>query len=193
MFSTTIKLIILFFVIFDPLMSLAVFVSATKGMNTPDKRRTAIHGVLVAFAISFAVLLLGQKLLALFSTNLDDLRVGGGIVLGLLGIRMALGQSVTESAATEETSSRAVAAIIGSPLLTGPAAITAIIISAQDHGMIPSGIAIFFVLLVTTFVFLQATRIERIIGKTVIQVFSTILGLISLSWAISFIRDGLGM
>jgi multiple antibiotic resistance protein len=187
------KMVVLFFVIFDPLMSLAVFVGATRHMPRSEKNRTAALGVAVAFVISYAVLLFGERLLELFSTNLDDLRVGGGIVLGLLGIKMSLGQTVSDISEDKEQSSRAVAAIIGTPLLTGPAAITAIIISAHDHGIVLSGTAIAVVLLTTAFMFLQASFISRVLGKTVIQVISTILGLITLSWAVSFVRQGLNL
>lgn len=55
-----------------------------------------------------------------------------------------------------------------------------------------SGTAIAVVLLLTAVTFFQASLITRILGKTVIQVISTVLGLITLSWAVSFIRQGLG-
>jgi multiple antibiotic resistance protein len=192
MVEAWLKMVVLFFVIFDPLMSLAVFVGATRHMTQREKHKTAALGVGVAFIVSYAVLFFGERLLDLFSTNLDDLRVGGGVVLGLLGIKMSLGQTVGDYARDKEQSARAVAAIIGTPLLTGPAAITAIIISAHDHGVFVSGTAIAVVLLATALVFFQASLINRVLGKTVIQVISTVLGLVTVSWAVSFIRQGLG-
>lgn len=187
------QLVVLFFVIFDPFMSFAVFSALTLHLSRRERRRAALLGVLVAAAISYAVLVFGQNLLTLLNTKIDDLKVGGGIILGLLGIKMALGQPISEGGEQNDRSARAIAAIIGSPLLTGPAAITAIIITAHDYGKAPTAVAIGIVLAFTALLLAQATVVNRIVGKTPIQVMSTILGLITVSWAVSFIRQGLGL
>jgi len=193
MLSDILKLIVLFFVIFDPFMSFAVFYSSTRNMEREERNRTATMSILMAATISFFVLLFGEKILMLFNTNIADFKVAGGIVLGVLGVKMALGQSLTDSDKSENKSGRAVAAIIGSPLLTGPAAITAIIMSVGDYGMILTAVAIVFVLSLTALLFYQSTIVNRFIGKTVIQVFSTVLGLITLSWGVMLIKQGFGI
>jgi multiple antibiotic resistance protein len=134
-----IQLIILFFVIFDPFVSLAVFVIATQKISKEERNKTATLAVAVAFVLSFLVLFFGQNVLSWLSTTLDDFRVAGGIILALLGIKMATGHSLVESGKLEQGSARAVAAIIGTPLLTGPAAITTIIIATNDYGRMITG------------------------------------------------------
>ncbi len=191
MVADLLKLTVLFFVIIDPFMSYAVFFTTTRGMEEPEKKKIAGTAVLIAAAVSFLVLLLGDKLLEAFSTDLADFKVAGGIILGILGIKMTLGQPITEPHQFENKSARAIAAIIGSPLLTGPAAITAIIVSVEDCGMWVTGLALTIVLLFTAVLLYQATRIDKLIGKSVIQVVSTVLGLITLSWGVMFVRGGL--
>ncbi len=193
MLGHLLKLIVLFFVIFDPFMSFAVFYSSTRDMEREERRRTATMAILVASTISVSVLLFGERILELFSTDIDDFKVAGGIVLGVLGVKMALGQPITDSDSSENRSGRAIAAIIGSPLLTGPAAITAIIVSVDDFGMILTAIAIGIVLTFTALLFYQATLVNRFLGKTLIQVLSTILGLITLSWGVMLIKQGFGI
>src|SRR3989338_996534 len=104
--EAVVQLVLLFFVIFDPFVSLAVFVIATQGMDRGERNRTAIFTV--------AVLLFGQGLLTALSTTLEDFRVAGGIILGLLGIRMVWGQSLATPGIIKKNSARAVAAIIRS-------------------------------------------------------------------------------
>ncbi len=193
MLGHLLKLIVLFFVIFDPFMSFAVFYSSTRDMEREERRRTATMAILVASTISVSVLLFGERILELFNTDIDDFKVAGGIVLGVLGVKMALGQPITDSDSSENRSGRAIAAIIGSPLLTGPAAITAIIVSVDDFGMILTAIAIGIVLTFTALLFYQATLVNRFLGKTLIQVLSTILGLITLSWGVMLIKQGFGI
>ncbi|MGQ9708821.1 MAG: MarC family protein [bacterium] len=193
MFYTLLQLVILFFVIFDPLLSFVVFFGATASMSPAEKRKTAILAVAVALAISLVCLAFGEGILKLFNTNINDFKIAGGIILGILGIKMSLGQSDSEVVMGTKKSAKAIASIIATPLLTGPAAITAIIIALHDYGRILTAIAIIIVMTITLIVFLQAPRITRFTGETAMQVISTIMGLITLSWGIMFVKSGLGI
>ncbi|MDD5331326.1 MAG: MarC family protein [Candidatus Nanoarchaeia archaeon] len=188
--ESLIQLIILFAVIFDPLASFAVFLAASSKMKPKERRKTATYAILIALGLSLAVLILGETLLKIFSTNIDEFRVAGGIILLLLGIRMALGKSLTNLESVEGNSSKAVAALIGTPLLTGPAAITAILVSMNDYGRVMTGLAVLTVLFATGILFYQANRINKFVGHTTIQTMSTILGLITLAWGVKFIAVG---
>jgi len=192
MIDPMIKLIILFFVIFDPFMSFAVFSSLTRGLSPADRKKTASLAILVACLVSGVILLFGEGLLELLSTDIASFKVAGGIVLGILGVKMSLGQSIAEICDAPDRSARAIAAIIGTPMLTGPAAISAIIISTEESGIAVTALAIGIVLLFTGILFYQAQRVSRILGTTVIQVLSTILGLVTLSWGVKLIQEGFG-
>ncbi|MEM0372877.1 MAG: MarC family protein [archaeon] len=192
MLENFVQLLILFFVIFDPLASFVVFFTATKKMKKKEIARMAFYSVLVASLVSFTFLLLGQSVLSLFNTSLNDFKVAGGIILGILGVKMTLGHSLMNVEEAEGNSSRAVAALIGTPLLTGPAAISAIIISVSDYGTMTTGAAILAIMAFTFVLFYESYRINKFVGKTAIHVLSTILGLITLAWGIGFVRAGLG-
>lgn len=189
MIGILVQLIILFFVIIDPFASFVVFLTATKSMTEKEKKHIAFYAIVVAVGLSFLVLLLGNALLELFSTTLDEFRIAGGIVLCILGIKMVLGKSITDEN-LKDRSGRAIASIIGTPLLTGPAAITAILVSTADYGRIVTGIALAVVLLLTALLFLRAYKVGKVLGFTGIQVLSTLLGLITLAWGVKFITIG---
>lgn len=191
MLEHLIQLVVLFVVIFDPMASFVVFIVATKSMSEADRRRTALLAILAAISISYSVLLFGQQLLDLFSINILYFKVAGGVILFILGVEMTLGYPLTNVDATKEGSVHGVAAIIATPLLTGPAAITAIIISVRECGFIDTGLAVTIVLVFSAVLFLLSTRINRVVGKAPIQVLSTILGLITLAWGVKFIVEGL--
>ncbi|MFA6073239.1 MAG: MarC family protein [Candidatus Woesearchaeota archaeon] len=188
-----IQLIVLFFVIFDPLASAMVFVSATRNMKSKDMVKVGIYATLVAMSVSAIFLLFGNTFLTLFNTDMNDIKIAGGILLGILGVKMALGYNIVEDETKSGNSSNmAVASLIGTPLLTGPAAITTILITTHDYGMLSTGIAIFAVLLFAGLIFFILSKFAHKIKQTPIQVISTILGLITLAWGINFIRTGLG-
>jgi multiple antibiotic resistance protein len=191
MIEVLIQLIVLFLVIFDPLASLAVFMAASSNMKKKERKRTALIAISVATGLSVLVILLGENLLKLFSTNLEEFRIAGGIILLILGVKMALGNSLTNLDAVKNNSARAIAAVIGTPLLTGPAAITAILVSINDYGRFATSLAVGIVLVITLIVFLMSEIINKVVGKTAIQVLSTMLGLITLAWGVKYIITGI--
>src|SRR3989338_2180675 len=152
------QLLILFFVIFDPLASFVLFTVATSSMQEKERKRTALIAVMVAAGISFLVLLFGQGLLQLFSMNMTEFQVAGGIVLGVLGLKMVLGYSLVDVEKVKGDSSWAIASIIGTPLLTGPAAIMSIIVSANNYGKLVTGLAVGIVLVGTVILFYNTKR-----------------------------------
>lgn len=186
------QLVILFTVIIDPLSSFAFFTASTAAMTAPEKKRTALYAVLAAAALSYAVLFIGAPLLTLFSVRISDFKIAGGIILAIFGVQMTLGQSMSGGGIKQGSSVPAVAAIIATPLLTGPAAITAIIAAVNDSGMLVTGIAITIVLGITAVLFSLPTWIVGKMGKTPVQFISVIMGMITLAWGIRFIKDGLG-
>ena len=191
MFDSFLQLLILFFVIFDPLASFVIFTVATSSMQEKERRRTATIAVVVAAAGSFVVLIFGQGLLRLFSMTIKEFQVAGGIVLGILGLKMVLGYSLVDVERVKGDSTWAIASIIGTPLLTGPAAIMSIIVSASNYGRIVTGLAVGIVLFGTAILFYNTHRANRFLGKTMIQVISTILGLITLAWGVKYILQGI--
>ena len=193
MLENLLQLIILFLVIFDPFASFAVFYVATSNMDKRERNKTAAWALLVAGVLSYGVLFFGQNLLNLFSTTIEDFKVAGGIILVLLGINMALGYSLTNIDKIKNNSAIAIAAIIGTPMLTGPAAITSIIVSVKDYGIIISGAAVTIVLAFTGILFYSNSRLSKFMGRTAIQVMSTILGLVTVAWGVKFVRAGLGI
>src|SRR3989338_1926461 len=185
------QLLVLFWVIFDPWASFVVFTVATSSMQEKERKKTATIAVAVAAMISLLVLLLGQGFLELFNMNIKEFQVAGGIVLGVLGLKMVLGQSLVDVERVKGDSTWAIASIIGTPLLTGPAAIMTIIVSVSNYCRIVTGLAISIVLLGTALLFYNTKRAYRLLGRTAIQVISTILGLITLAWGVKYVLQGI--
>jgi multiple antibiotic resistance protein len=192
MFDYLLQLVILFFVIFDPPLSLVVFVSGTSGMTPAERNKTAIFAVAVAALLSFVFLLFGDDVLNLFNTNIMDFKVAGGVMLFILGVMMVLGKSISSEESMKGKSSQAIASLIATPLLTGPAAIATIIITSQQYGVPEIAIAISIVLGIALAMFFVSGYVMKYLGTTSLRVVSTIMGLITLAWGIAFIKGGLG-
>lgn len=191
MVENLLTLTILFFVIIDPLVSFAVFLAATKSMQIKEKKKIALIATSIALGLSMLVLLLDVRLLELFSTNLDEFRVAGGIVLGILGVKIALGIPLSKVKDIKKDSTIAIGSVLGTPLITGPATILTIIVSSQDYGSLQTGIALLSVIIFTGTVLFFSDKLKKILNEEVIRVISPILGLIIISWSIKFITQGI--
>lgn len=193
MFETILKLVILFIVIIDPFLSLAFFISNTEKMSKNEKIKTATKSMILAFIIVFVFLLFGDLLLKLFSLEITHFRIAGGIILGILGIKMVLGLTFKSSIETETTDDT-LPTIIATPLISGPACITTILISSADYGKLLTGISVSVVLLLTAGLLYFASYLnKKHFGATGIKMTTTIMGLITLAWGVSFIMAGLNI
>lgn len=192
MLENLLQLIVLFFVIIDPPLSFAVFSVATRGQSNKKKINIASVAISFALLISYTFLFFGGHILKLFSTNIDNFRVAGGIILAIYGTRMALGRTSAIIEKSHKNSVKAIAAIIATPLISGPATMTAIVVSTHDYGMFVTGIAVGIILALTGLLLFLSIWTIKWINETAIQVATTFMGLVTLSWGITFIRGGLG-
>ena len=173
--------------IIDPLASLAAFLSLTKNMDDKEKHRIALKAVFVAALVFYLFVIGGQSILTILGVNIEAFRAAGGIILILLGIQMGLGISFPKE--KEEISE--VAVVIGTPFITGPATITTTIILSSEIGAPVTAIAGGIALLITLAVLMFSTYLTKIVGRSGLQIMSTMMGIITMAWGIQFLLSGL--
>lgn len=181
---------VLLFVIMDPLLSLAAFFSMTKGLKKEECRTIATQAVIVAAIPLFLFIFIGSGILYVLSVSMDSFQVAGGIILILLGVQMALGISFPKEK-EEKNDHSAIAVVIGTPLITGPAVITASILLAGKFGKETTAIAGLAALLGMWFTLWFASFIHDKLGRSGLKVLSTMMGVITIAWGVEFIRQGL--
>lgn len=192
MLNSIIELVLLFFVLVDPPMSMGLFFSATKNLSPKERTKIAIIAVSIALGLSALFLFFGSNVLEVMHIELKDFQVAGGIILILLGIQMAIGRAIKESEKFSHQNAKAIAAIIGTPLLTGPATITAIIVSKASYGLTATGISLVIIFAFTFLLLYFSQKITKYLGPNITQVITTLLGMVTISYGVIFIRAGLG-
>ncbi|MFZ2447447.1 MAG: YchE family NAAT transporter [Syntrophobacteraceae bacterium] len=195
------KIFIAVLVIVNPIGALPVFVSLTANQSTQDRRRTA-H--MTAFSVGVVLIiacLLGEWVLRFFGISMASFRVGGGILVMLLAIAMFNAQisgskQTTEEATEAEHKSDIAVVPLAIPLLSGPGAISTVIIyidQAPSWGH--TGILIACCILVSLAVWLTlrlAIPIGVTLGKTGINIVTRLMGLVLAAIAVEIIVSGLG-
>ncbi|HNT60532.1 MAG TPA: MarC family protein [Candidatus Bilamarchaeaceae archaeon] len=185
-----IQAFILLYVIMDPLLSLAAFFSLTRGMPTNECRKIATQAAMVAAVPLFGFIFFGSGLLALLSVSMSSFQVAGGIVLIFLGLQLALGIAFPKDKEDENDKS-AIAVVIGTPLITGPAVIATSILLADKFGKETTALAGLAALVGMWLVLWFAAFIHDKLGRSGLKVLSTMMGIITIAWGVEFIRTGL--
>ena len=185
------------FIIIDPVGLTPVFIAITQGMDDTLRRKVALRSVLVsAFVISLFIVG-GETVLGFIGISMPAFRIAGGILLFLTALDMLFQrrskrrENQTEQELVDDPSVFPLAI----PLIIGPGAIaTVILIAGAKPGLV--GVAstgfITALVLVTVFVFFSAaSRIEKLLGKTGIDVLTRLLGMLLAALSVQFVIEGL--
>jgi multiple antibiotic resistance protein len=185
------------FIIIDPMGLAPIFLALTSGMTKAQRRAIAIRASLIGGALMLAFLFLGEALLGFIGISMPAFRIAGGVLLFLTALEMLFQkrQARREDNATEvETHDDPSVFPLAMPLIVGPGAITTIILLAgQANGTadLAAVAAVMFTVLASVFVaFLLAPYLERLLGKTAINILTSLLGMLLAALAVQFILDG---
>ena len=186
--------------IVNPLAIVPFFIHYTQGFSDKQKRRTVLISAFSAFSVIAASALFGLQILEFFSISLASFQVGGGMLLLTSALSMLNAQPAeakTTQAEMEDASARASIAVVPLtiPLLTGPATMSTVVIYAeraqtfwQHAALVGYGLVI---ALATMVCFTLAEPIERVLGKTGINVMTRLMGLILAALSVEVMANGL--
>jgi multiple antibiotic resistance protein len=179
-------LIIQLFILINPLSSFPVLLAAFK--NKMNVKKIAISAVFIAFLIAIIIAILGPYLFSLFRITIDSFRIAGGVVLFLLGLDKVRPKEQQKKDVREAD---ALTSIIATPLLTGPAIISFIIIQAIDVGRLSIISNLLFAFIAVGVVFMIFAFAISKINPKVIDIASRVFGLFLTAVAIQMIAKGI--
>ncbi len=197
------------FALIDPVGNVPLFAAATVGAAPAGRRLTALYIALFAFVFLSFFYLTGISLLRFFGISMSAFRIAGGILLLLMGLEMARGDTTHGFAdpgdAIDKLSTRAYAARrfeglvvpFGMPLLIGPGAISSAVIYAEESRRLGvSGVAIGVAVIGAECALIVAAfwltgLISRALGRVGMIIVVRVLGLILCAMAVQFVLTGL--
>jgi len=159
---------------------------------------------MAAFAVAASLIIsvvLGKQILAFFNVGLDDFRIAGGLLTLFIAFQMfqahygGIMQTVEETAEAEADFYGIAITPLAFPLLIGPAEMSVMITLANDmsdwtskYWLVASS---FFTSLLIAITLWMARPINRVIGKTGVNVATRGMALIVAAIAIKFIMTGI--
>ena len=184
------------FVVIDPIGLTPLFVTLTQGTPMRVRRSIALRACLIAFAILTTFALFGEAVLGFIGISMPAFRVAGGALLFLTALDMLFERRTPrrEGQAEDEGPDPSVFPL-ALPLIAGPGSIaTIILLSSQQTDTLGLAAVIgvaFGVLLMVFLLFLVSGLLERLMGKTGINIATRLMGMLLAALAVQFILDGL--
>ncbi|MDD3468927.1 MAG: MarC family protein [Thermoguttaceae bacterium] len=192
-----IPFVVALIVVINPIGMLPVFYGLTDHLTTPERKRTARLTSFTIAVVLILSLLGGTAILRFFGIDIDSFRVGGGIYLLLLGLKMLRVESNgTKQTGSEIQENSGVAIVpLGMPILAGPATISTAVLYAQQAkstqmmftlvlGSVIASVLVWIILHIAGF-------FQDKMNPLVLTSISRIMGLLLTSLAVKFITVGL--
>jgi multiple antibiotic resistance protein len=198
--------LITLFVTIDPIGMAPIFVGLTRGMNSDQRRQTAIRATITAAIVLYAFALVGEGLLTFLGISLAAFRIAGGLMLFWIAFemvferrdqrKMANAQKALDGEIVPDHADIHHLAIfpLAIPLIAGPGAISATILIAASA---PSTLGLLGLLVIVAaligsclLVFLLAGPLDRLLGNTGRIVLTRLLGVLLSALAVQFVADG---
>lgn len=127
------------FVIMDPVGTIPIFLSLTRGRSRATVKRAAWQAVAVSFAVIVAFAFFGQRILEYLGISLPALQGAGGLLLLLVALELLTGKEEAPTAASDVN----VALVpLGTPLLAGPGAIVATMVLSRRVNHVAEFVAV---------------------------------------------------
>ena len=175
------------FIILDPILSIPVFTSMTKGLPSREIHKQASIAVAVAGVLMYLFLVFNRIIFDILGLTMPSFQIAGGILLFILGIQEALG---IEIGRCKDQTTTAAGVVIGTPLLCGPGTITTVMLLSTDYGLFIPFVAITLALLATWLVLYYAEKIQHILGDVVTDIMGKVLGMLVAAIAVEIIASG---
>jgi multiple antibiotic resistance protein len=140
-------------------------------------------GLLFVFAVA------GTQLLSIFGITLASFMVAGGILLFIVAIEFLMHGEWRLGSVGAQSETGVVP--IAFPLLAGPGAITAVIISFQTAGLAVTALSIVIVIGITYVILRYVDRIYRVLGRRGSIIVTRVFAVLIAAIAVQFVVDGI--
>ncbi len=174
------------FVAMDAIGVLPLFIGFTEHLKKHEKQKILTQSIITAFLVGIFFLFLGKWIFRILGVMVADFKIAGGLVLLAISLRDILRNEKAQKISLETIG----AVPIGTPLITGPAVLTTIIILLDSYGIFLTVSSFIINLLIVWVTFYYATAIGNFLGKAGSKAFSKIASLLLAAIAVMMMRKG---
>ena len=180
-------------VILDPMGLMPVFLGLTSKLSRTAQRKAAFQASLVSFGVILAFAFLGQQILRALHISMESLKLSGGVLLFLVAMEL-LTSSDMEQPDTGDDAVNVALVPLGIPLLAGPGAIVAVMVSMAQAHTVGSIVGVVGAVVATHVVIWLSMRfaleLSRFLGTGGIMLLTKISGVLLAAIATELVMGG---
>lgn len=183
---------ILLFLVTDPFGNVPLFVSALIKVPAERRWRVIVRECAIAFLLLLIFMFFGSHFLAALQLSEVSLRIGGGVILFLIALRMVFPQP-GGAFGEVETVAEPFIVPLAIPALAGPSALATVLLFSSNTTMeiLLHVAALSLVAVVWLAVLLSAERMQRALGPRVMTAFERLMGLILTAMSVEMLLAGI--
>lgn len=174
------------FVALDAPGTLPLFVAMTEDVKPRERKKIVRQSIVTAFMVTVGFVLLGRAIFRALGILVEDFMIAGGIVLLIIAIA-----DIVRAGEKKIPLSPTFGVVpLGTPLIAGPATLTASLVLVGSYGYIPVILSLIVNILLAWIIFSQSDRIIKLIGINGSRAFAKVAALILAAFAVKMIRSG---
>jgi multiple antibiotic resistance protein len=178
------------FVVIDPLGNVPLFIAITEKMEKNERRAVSKIAIITAAALLTVFAIAGSEILAIFGITIYSFMVAGGILLFIVSIEVLTHGAWRFGGGTGRQAGESGVVPLAFPLLAGPGAITAVMISFQSSGLIVTMLSISIVIVITYMVLRLINPIYKVLGRRGSMIFTRVFAVLVAAIAVQYIVEG---
>lgn len=176
--------VIVLFALIDPLGSIPIILN----FEVKGEKIKALQTTIVALAIMFLFLFVGEWILKLFNVDINSFAVAGAIIIFIMALEMVCDIEIFKNNGPEGASSIVPLAF---PLFAGPGSFTALLSLRAEYAILNISIAL-VLNMVFVFVVLRSTRyVQRLFGEGGIYIIRKFFGIVLLAIAVKLFTSNI--
>lgn len=183
---------ILLTLVTDPFGNVPIFVAALAHVAPERRWRVVVRECAIAFAILLLFMFFGKHFLTALQLSDVSLRIGGGVILFLIALRMVFPQEGGIFGDVEDQSEPFIVPL-AIPALAGPSALATVLLFSSESklNVAVHVAALTLVAVVWLVVLLSAERMQRVLGARVMTAFERLMGLILTAMSVEMLLAGI--
>ncbi|MFC0350783.1 MarC family protein [Undibacterium danionis] len=184
--------LILLILVTDPFGNIPIFVSVLSNVAPERRWRVVVRECAIAFILLLLFMFFGKLFLAALQLSEVALRIGGGVILFLIALRMVFPQEGGVFGDVDGDNEPFIVPL-AIPALAGPSSLATVLLFSSDSRLdvaihVAALVAVAVVWLV---VLLSAERMQRALGERTMTAVERLMGLILTAMAVEMLLAGI--
>ncbi|SRR5690554_3625136 len=181
---------VLLFFVMDAFGNAPLAISLLKDVEKSRRRKVLLRELLIALAVLVFFLFFGEAMLRFMGLQQESVSIAGGIVLGVIGLRMIFPRK--DGVMGAQTDGEPFIVPLAIPLIAGPSAMAMVIVMAKSD---PTQMGVWLTALLlawaaTALVMLASPLLLRILRQRGLTAIERLMGMVLIMLAVQMVVNG---